>query len=121
MQLCVENLASELCVRAGPFSREGSGLSREVSVLSSIGPKPSPIISPLQRNRSVYTQPKDSKSSFILGAITSYLRSRLMTILGDELTGQVLTRECVRVCMSSMLCPHKHTHENALRMCNLSC
>ena len=27
--------------------------------------------------------------SFALGAITSYLRSRLITILGDELTAQV--------------------------------
>jgi hypothetical protein len=51
------------------------------------------MLSPSNRERimNAKARTKDAKTSFALGAITSYLRSRLITILGDELTVQVTT------------------------------
>ena len=53
----------------------------------------SSMLSPENRERilNAKSRTKDAKTSFALGAITSYLRSRLITILGDELTVQVAT------------------------------
>ena len=70
-----------------PSNRESSGLFS-----NRVFDKNPPGMSPLQKRKSMHPGSKDSKASlasFVLGAITSYLRSRLVTILGDELTATV--------------------------------